>query len=62
MVAPFEYLALPLSVLWGILVFDEWPDAVSYLGMVLILGAGLFIVWREAATAKVQLQNPRVRR
>ena len=62
MVAPFEYLALPLSVLWGILIFDEWPDAVSYLGMALILGAGLFIVWREAATAQVQLQNPRVRR
>jgi len=62
MVAPFEYLALPLSVLWGILIFDEWPDAVSYFGMALILGAGLFIVWREAVTAKVQLQNPRVRR
>ncbi len=61
-VAPFEYLALPLSVLWGIIVFDEWPDAIAYLGMALIFGAGLFIVWREAAVAKKMLQNPRVRR
>lgn len=61
-VAPFEYLALPLSVLWGILVFDEWPDAIAYLGMLLIFGAGLFIVWREAAVAKKMVQNPRVRR
>ena len=62
MVAPFEYLALPLSVLWGIIVFDEWPDAVSYLGMTLIFGAGLFVIWREAVTAGKPLQNPRVRR
>jgi len=62
LVAPFEYLALPLSVLWGIVVFDEWPDAVSYLGMALILGAGLFIVWRESITIDEPLQNPRVRR
>ncbi len=61
-VAPFEYLALPLSVLWGIIVFDEWPDAVAYLGMLLIFGAGLFIVWREAAVAKKMVQTPRVRR
>jgi drug/metabolite transporter (DMT)-like permease len=61
-VAPFEYLALPLSVVWGVIVFDEWPDAVSYIGMALIFGAGLFIIWREAAVAKAPLQNPRVRR
>lgn len=61
-VAPFEYLALPLSVLWGILVFDEWPDAWAYLGMTLIFGAGLFIVWRETVTAKNIVPTPRVRR
>lgn len=61
-VAPFEYLALPLSVLWGILVFDEWPDAIAYLGMLLIFGAGLFIVWREAVVAKKMVPTPRVRR
>lgn len=49
-VAPFEYLALPLSVIWGMLVFAEFPDAPDYFGMTLILGAGLFIVWREAVT------------
>ena len=62
MVAPFEYLALPLSVVWGIIVFDEWPDTVSYIGMALIFGAGLFIIWRESVVVKAPLQNPRVRR
>lgn len=46
-VAPFEYLALPLSVLWGFLVLDEVLDIYSWLGIFLIVGSGLFIIFRE---------------
>lgn len=62
-VAPFEYVAIPLAVLWGVLVFDEWPDAVAWIGIALIAGAGLFMVWREATlrTATVP-DTPRYRR
>lgn len=48
LVAPVEYIALPFSLLWGYLFFDEWPDAVALLGMGLILGGGLYLIWREA--------------
>ena len=47
MVAPFEYLALPLSILWGVLVFGDWPDRVAWLGIGLIAISGLYTVWRE---------------
>jgi drug/metabolite transporter (DMT)-like permease len=47
-IAPFEYLALPMSVVWGIIVFAEYPSTWDYVGMSLILGAGLFAVWRDA--------------
>ncbi|MEO1536133.1 MAG: DMT family transporter [Pseudomonadota bacterium] len=47
-IAPFEYIALPLSVLWGILVFDEWPDGWALVGIVLILVSGMVLIWREA--------------
>ncbi len=57
-VAPFEYLALPMSVVWGMIVFDEFPGGLDYLGMALILGAGLFTIWREAKTKPVALQRP----
>lgn len=57
-VAPFEYLALPMSVVWGMVVFDEFPGGWDYFGMALILGAGLFTVWREAQTKPVALQRP----
>lgn len=51
LVAPFEYLALPMSVVWGMLIFREFPAAWDYAGMALILGAGLFTIWRDAQTS-----------
>ena len=57
-VAPFEYLALPMSVILGMMVFGEYPGGWDYFGMALILGAGLFTVWREAQTKPVALQRP----
>ncbi len=47
LIAPVEYIALPLSLLWGYLFFDEWPDRTAMLGMVLIFAAGLYLIWRE---------------
>ena len=46
LVAPFEYVAIPVSVLWGIFIWNEWPDALS-LGMFLILLGGIYAVYRE---------------
>ena len=46
--APFEYTALVLAIFWGVVVFGEWPDATAWVGVSLIVGAGLFMLWREA--------------
>lgn len=48
LIAPFEYIALVLAIIWGISFFDEWPDAVSWMGMTFILASGLFVFWRES--------------
>ena len=62
-VAPFEYIALPMAIVWGILVFGEWPDIISYLGIALILGSGLYMIWRETKAAMQQVSDtPRYRR
>ena len=50
LVASFEYLAMPMALMWGLLVFAEWPGAVELAGIGLILGAGLVLVWRESRT------------
>ncbi len=45
--APFEYVALPMSVFWGVLFFGDWPDAVTYAGMALVCGGGLYVLNHE---------------
>lgn len=45
-VAPLEYIAVPLGVLWGFLFWQEIPGGRSFLAMALIVGSGLFILGR----------------
>ena len=47
LIAPFEYVGMPLAILWGLLVFGTFPDAVSWVGIALICGSGLYVIWRE---------------
>jgi len=48
--APFEYVAMPMAVFWGVMLFGTWPDGVSWIGMAFILAGGLFLLFREART------------
>lgn len=47
LVASFEYLAMPMALLWGLVVFAEWPGPRELAGIGLIVVAGLVLVWRE---------------
>ena len=46
-VTPFEYSYLPWSVFWGIMIFGSYPGWNTWVGITLIVGAGLLIVFRE---------------
>ncbi|MDQ2090912.1 DMT family transporter [Marimonas arenosa] len=62
-VAPFEYVAMPMAVIWGLTVFGEWPDWTAWAGIAMIVGAGLFLLWREAEVAEdVAAEGPKYRR
>jgi drug/metabolite transporter (DMT)-like permease len=49
LIAPFEYVGMPMAILWGLVVFGTFPDAVSWIGIALICGSGLYVIWRETA-------------
>lgn len=51
--APFDYLAMIMAIIWGVTIFDTWPDLLSWAGITLILGAGLYLLWRETAKARM---------
>ncbi len=46
-VAPFEYIGLPLAIFWGWLIWGDVPTAIVWTGSALILGSGLFVFIRE---------------
>lgn len=51
-VAPFDYTGLLWATFWGWLIWDQLPDGISYVGMALIIAAGLSGMWRRAARGK----------
>lgn len=52
LVAPFEYIGMPMAIVWGVAVFGTWPDRTAWLGIALICGAGLYTLWRETKRHK----------
>jgi len=47
-VVPFRYSRLVFAMILGALVFGERPDPMMLTGAALIVGAGLYTIWREA--------------
>ena len=45
-VAPFVYVGLLFAIVWGMIFFDEFPDAPTYIGGAVIVLAGIY-VWRR---------------
>jgi drug/metabolite transporter (DMT)-like permease len=52
LIAPFEYIGMPMAILWGVVVFGTFPDATGWLGIALICGAGLYTLARETLRRK----------
>jgi len=46
-VAPFGYFGLLFATIWGMIFFDDYPDALTYLGALVIVGAGIYVWSRE---------------
>lgn len=57
-VVPYQYTLIVWSVVFGWLMFAELPDAYTVVGAVIIVAAGLYIFWREQATAKASVTPP----
>ncbi|MEO3416875.1 DMT family transporter [Roseovarius sp. CAU 1744] len=61
-IAPFEYLGLPLAVFWGWYMWGDLPDMVVAIGILLILGSGLFVFLRERQKKLRALANKEAHR
>ncbi|MTE01725.1 EamA family transporter [Paracoccus sp. YIM 132242] len=46
--APAQYTLMVWSVLWGVLIFDQFPDFWTLGGAAIIIASGAYSVWQEA--------------
>lgn len=53
--APFQYFEIIAAVILGFLLFDEFPTPSKWLGIAIIVGSGLFILWRERRQSRADL-------
>lgn len=51
-VAPYRYTALIWAILFGVLIFGEWPDLMMLAGATLVVGSGLYALYRETRVGR----------
>ncbi len=45
--APLQYLEIVSATVFAWLVFGDFPDALKWLGILIVIASGLYIIWRE---------------
>ncbi|MAC77117.1 MAG: EamA family transporter [Rhodobacteraceae bacterium] len=48
-VAPFRYTSLLVALILGYIMFGDWPTPLTLLGAAIVVGSGLFTLYREKA-------------
>jgi drug/metabolite transporter (DMT)-like permease len=57
-VAPFEYTAMIWAVLFGIFVFNDFPDFYTWVGAAVVIGAGLFMLAMDHTRTRILAPVP----
>ena len=58
--APLHYSEIVTAVILGYLIFDDFPNAMTWIGIAIIVSSGLYIIHRERLTAKAKARAPQV--
>lgn len=56
--APFRYAALLFALVAGWLVFDEWPDALTFIGSAIVVATGVYTLYRERQVRRAMTTRP----
>lgn len=60
--APLHYAELISAVALGYLVFGDFPNLMTWAGIAVITGSGLYIIYREHVTARAMVRPPKQQR
>ena len=57
--APLHYAELIMAVMLGYLIFNDFPNLMTWPGIFIISGSGLYIIYREQVNARVKVTPPK---
>ncbi|MEM6985085.1 MAG: DMT family transporter [Pseudomonadota bacterium] len=52
--APFQYLEIITATVLGFLIFGDLPGGIAVVGMMIVIGSGLYIAWRERVLGRAK--------
>ncbi len=58
--APLHYCEIVTAVVLGYLIFGDFPNRLTWVGIAIIVASGLYIIYRERLVARAKSREPRV--
>ena len=58
--APLHYSEIVVAVILGYLIFDDFPNTLTWIGIAIIVSSGLYIIHRERLAAKAKAREPQI--
>jgi drug/metabolite transporter (DMT)-like permease len=52
LLAPFQYFEIISATVLGYAVFGDFPNISKWIGIIIIVASGLFIIWRERVQSR----------
>jgi drug/metabolite transporter (DMT)-like permease len=52
LLAPFQYFEIISATILGYALFGDFPNVSKWIGILIIVGSGLFIIWRERVQSR----------
>ena len=56
-VSPFRYTAILFALIFGFIFFDEQPDKIALLGIVIVMLSGIILMMRNSSVQKNKTEN-----
>lgn len=56
-VSSFRYVSMPIALIYGYLIWGDIPDMLTWFGIILILGSGIYTIHRERKVALMRRGN-----
>ncbi|MCV6826057.1 MULTISPECIES: DMT family transporter [Halocynthiibacter] len=56
-VTPFRYTGILWAIILGVVVFGDWPDTLTIIGIIIVVGSGLVTLYREQVMLRRKIDS-----